>query len=76
MNSSTAFAIEHLQLPVRNVVAGIGRGEFYASGAILQVTTDPAHPVMAGMPPAANVFFARSPVFSVDPDFASAAKVT
>jgi hypothetical protein len=63
-NSSADFAIEQLHLPVKNVVGDLQRKDFFASGSILRVTADPAHPVMAGMPPAANVFFDDSPVFT------------
>ena len=64
LNQSSDFAISQLHLPVRNVVAGVSRRDFFASGSILEVTTDPAHPVMAGMPEQAHVFFDSSPVFT------------
>jgi hypothetical protein len=64
LNQSSDFAIEQLQLPVRNVVATLNRKDFFASGSILEVITDPAHPVMAGMPDRAKVFVDRSPVFT------------
>jgi hypothetical protein len=50
LNQSADFAIDALHLPVKNVLAGVGRKDFFASGSILEVTTDPAHPLMAGMP--------------------------
>ena len=64
MNSSTTFAIQQLQLPVKNLAAELKRQQFFASGSLLQVTVDPAHPVMAGMPARATVFFDDSPVFA------------
>ena len=64
LNQSANFAIDALALPVRNVVAGVARREYFASGSILEVTTDPAHPVMAGMPERAKVFVDGSPVFT------------
>jgi len=73
MNSSSMFAIEQLRLPVTNVVAGVGRSDFFASGSILEVITDPSHPVMSGMPERANIFYSRSPVFSVEEGFEGAA---
>jgi hypothetical protein len=73
MNASSDFAIEALGLPVKNVLAGVGSGEFSASGSILEVITDPSHPVMAGMPSRAKVFFSRSPVFTVTERFQGAA---
>lgn len=64
LNNSAQFAIDQLHLPVKNVVEGLGRKDFFASGSILRVTADPGHPVMTGMPAAANVFFDDSPVFT------------
>ena len=37
--------------------------------AIVEVTTDPSHPVMAGMPEKAAVFVDGSPVFEPEADF-------
>jgi hypothetical protein len=73
LNQSTAFAIEELHLPVKNVVGDVGRRDFFVSGSILEVTTDPAHPVMAGMPERAKVFVDRSPVFTTTEGFEGAA---
>jgi hypothetical protein len=69
LNQSSNFAIQQLNLPVRNVVAGVNRREFFASGSILEVITDPSHPVMAGMPERAHVFFDNSPVFTTTDGF-------
>jgi hypothetical protein len=60
-------------LRVKNVVAGVARKDFFASGSILEVTTDPAHPVMAGMPERAEVFVDGSPVFTTLEGFEGAA---
>jgi glutamine amidotransferase-like uncharacterized protein len=72
LNRSSEFAVDRLQLPVTNVTAGLKRQEFFASGSILQVTTDPAHPVMAGMPQQAAVFFDGSPAFQTQDGFRGA----
>ncbi len=64
LNQSSDFAIDQLHLPVKNVVAGMSRSDFFVSGSILEVTTDPGHPVMSGMPTRAKVFVGRSPVFT------------
>src|SRR5206468_3363677 len=63
LSNASAFAIEHLQLPVRNVIAGLRPEDFFLRGSIVRVLTDPAHPVMAGMPERAAVFVDGSPVF-------------
>ena len=73
LNATSDFVIEQLHLPVRNVVDGVDRKDFFASGSILAVTTDPTHPVMAGMPERAFVFFDDSPVFTTLPGFEGAA---
>ncbi len=64
LNQSADFAIGALHLPVKDVVAGLPRKDFFANGSILEVTTDVAHPVMAGMPEQAKVFVEQSPVFT------------
>ncbi len=69
LNASADFAIDAFHLPVRNVVAGLKRDEFFASGSLLEVETDPSHPVMAGMPDRAAVFVDGSPVFTVEEGF-------
>ena len=63
LSNASAFAIQQLKLPVKNVVAGLRSDEFFLRGSIVEVTTDPSHPVMAGMPGKAAVFVDGSPVF-------------
>ena len=63
LNSATAFAIQQLKLPVRNVVAGLRPEEFFLRGSIVEVRLDATHQVMAGMPEKAAVFADGSPVF-------------
>ena len=62
-NRSTAFAIDQLKLPVRNVLQGLGRQEFFAGGSLLNVEVDPSRPVMFGLPKTTAVFFNSSPAF-------------
>lgn len=64
LNQSAGYAISALHLPVRNVVDTLSRKSYFSSGSILEVTTDPTHPVMAGMPERAKVFVEGSPVFA------------
>jgi hypothetical protein len=63
-NQGAASAVAALRLPVRNVVAGIPRNQYFTGGSVMRVTTDPAHPVMSGMPATADVFVSGSPVFT------------
>ena len=64
LNQSAGYAISALHLPVRNVVDTLSRKNYFSNGSILEVTTDPSHPVMAGMPDRAKVFVDGSPVFA------------
>ena len=63
LNRSADFAIDALHLPVKDTVRNLARKDFFASGSILEVITDPTQPVMAGMPDRAKVFVDGSPVF-------------
>src|SRR4051794_22169457 len=69
LSNASAFAIQQFKLPVRNVVAGLRPEEFFLRGSIVEVTTDPSHPVMAGMPARAAVFVDGSPVFETGDGF-------
>ncbi len=69
LNGSSQFAIDELGLPVENVASGLRGDDFSISGSILEVVTDPSHPIMAGMPSRAAVFFSRSPVFTTTEGF-------
>ena len=73
INGSSDFAIDSLHLPVKNVARGLRSTDYFASGSILEIITDPSHPVMAGMPERAKVFSDRSPVFTTLDGFQGAA---
>ncbi len=68
-NQGAASLVNALHLPVRNVVAGLSRNDFFTGGSIMQVIVDPTHPVMSGMPEHADVMVygsgnSPSPVFT------------
>ena len=63
-NQGTTSAINALKLPVKNVVAGVPRKDYFTGGSIMRAQIDVAHPVMAGMPAEADVFVNGSPVFT------------
>jgi hypothetical protein len=69
LSNASTFVIQQLKLPVRNVVSGLRPEEFFLRGSIVEVTTDPSHPVMAGMPEKAAVFVDGSPVFEAQDGF-------
>ena len=65
VNRAANFAIEQFKLPVRNVVAGLPRTEFYVPGSILSIELDTSHPLAAGMPKQTIAWVEDSPVFEV-----------
>ncbi len=69
MSGSAAAVIDQLKLPVRNVLSGVGRDKFFAGGSVLRVTTNPVHPVMAGMSKSADIFVFGSPAFETTAGF-------
>ena len=69
LNQSSDFAINALHLPVKNVVTGLDRKDFFTGGSILEMDINSQHPVMAGMSEQANIFVWRSPVFTTLEDF-------
>jgi len=68
-SQSSDFAINALHLPVKNVVAGLKRTDYFSSGSILEVNADGSHPVMAGMPEKSKVFVDGSPAFATTEGF-------
>lgn len=69
LNGASNFAIERFHLPVRNVIQDVPRIDYFAGGAIIELLTDPSHPVMSGMPETAKAFVANSPVFTTEEGF-------
>jgi murein tripeptide amidase MpaA len=65
LNQASDFAIEQLNLPLRDVTAGLKRTEFYCPGSILRTLLDTSQPVAAGMPRESIAWVEDSPVFEV-----------
>jgi len=70
LGNASTFAIAQFKLPVKNAVAGLRPEEYFLRGSVVEVTTDPRHRVMAGMPEKAAVFVDGSPVFETLEGFA------
>ncbi len=68
LNRSSNFAIEQFKLPLRNVVAGLPRTDFYVPGSILRIKLDTSHPLAKGMPEETIAWAEDSPVFEVTDD--------
>jgi Zinc carboxypeptidase len=71
-NQGTTSAVNALKLPVKNVVAGVARKDYFTGGSIMRALIDVRHPVMAGMPEQADVFVSGSPVFTTMEGFEGA----
>jgi hypothetical protein len=68
LNRASNFAIEQFKLPLRNIVAGLPRTEFYVPGSILRLELDTTHPLTVGMPKETIAWAEDSPVFEVSND--------
>ncbi len=65
LNRSTEFAIEQFNLPIRNVVKGLDRKDFYIPGSILRTELDLTAPIAKGMPQQSIAWFENGPVFEI-----------
>ncbi len=65
-NDASDYAIEALDLPVKNVLAGVRPSDFYAPGSLLRVEFDRGNPLANGLTsPTSVVWFESSPAFDV-----------
>ena len=65
LDSAAELPIVDFGLPVRDVTTGRPETDFFVPGTLLDLETDPTHPIGYGMPSRAAAFFARSPAFAV-----------
>lgn len=68
LNRASNFAIEQFKLPLRDVVGGLPRTDFYVPGSILRIELDTSHPIASGMPKETIAWAEDSPVFEVTND--------
>jgi hypothetical protein len=70
LNASSEMAIKRFDLPVKNVLEGLRRDQFYAPGSIFRAALDTSHPVAYGMPAEADLYFVSGTrrARSEDPD--------
>jgi len=65
-NDASEYAVEALDLPVRNVLTGVPSTAFYAPGSLLAVSLDRAHPIASRMTaPVPAAWFEGSPTFEI-----------
>jgi hypothetical protein len=50
LNEASQFAIDHLGVPVRNVLEGVPAKDFYCPGSILKIKVDANSPITRGAP--------------------------
>jgi hypothetical protein len=65
LNRASDFAIEQFKLPVRDVVDGLPRTDFYVPGSILRIELDTSDPITKGMPKESIAWAENSPVFEM-----------
>jgi hypothetical protein len=68
LNRASDFAIEQFKLPVRDVVDGLPRTDFYVPGSILRIELDTSDPIAKGMPKESIAWVENSPVFEIKSD--------
>jgi hypothetical protein len=68
LNRASDFAIEQFKLPVRDVVDGLPRTDFYVPGSILRIELDTSDPLAKGMPKESIAWVENSPVFEIKGD--------
>ncbi|MGH7665394.1 MAG: M14 family zinc carboxypeptidase [Gemmatimonadaceae bacterium] len=72
-NEASEYAIEALDLPVRNVLAGTNSREFYAPGSLLRVELASSGAIAGHIDHAPAIWFEDSPAFEItDPSRATA----
>ena len=71
LNQACNFAIEKLELPVQNVLAGKSAKEFFCPGSTLHANIDTNHRLTYGMPDEGLIFFWSGPTFRVQPSFSN-----
>ncbi len=64
-NAASSFAIEHLGVPVRNVLQGVSAREFYCPGSILRTQLEASSNLTFGMEKESVAWFEQSPAFEV-----------
>ncbi len=65
LNRSANYAVEHLHLDVKNVVAGVPSRDFYSPGSLLNVTLDTRYAIAKGLPENIAIWGEESPAWEV-----------
>ena len=65
LNRSANYAVEHLHLDVKNVVAGVPSRDFYSPGSLLNVSLDTRDPLAFGLPGNVAIWSEDSPAWEI-----------
>jgi hypothetical protein len=57
LDSAAELALKRFDLPVKNVLDGVRRDQFYAPGSIFRAVVDTSSPIAYGMPQEADLYF-------------------
>ena len=67
-DDSCELVIKRFGVPVKNVLSGVNRREFYNPGSVVKLDVDTKHPLARGMPEEAAAYFTNSSAFDVAQD--------
>jgi hypothetical protein len=64
-DQSCGMVIKHLDLPIKNVLTGLKRSEFYNPGSIVQLEVETRSPIARGMTDGVGAYFSNSSAFEI-----------
>ena len=65
LNRASDLAVQQFKLPLKDVVGGLPRTDFYVPGSILRIELDTSNRLASGMPKESIAWAEDSPVFEV-----------
>jgi hypothetical protein len=66
LNRSSEYAVEHLGIKAKNVVAGASNRDYYVPGSLLNVKLKAGHPLTLGLPNDIAIWSEHSPAWESD----------
>jgi hypothetical protein len=69
LGNTAQFAIEQLDVPAENVVAGLDGETFFCPGSLLRINVDTRHPIGFGMAEEADAMFINNGGYVTKPSF-------
>ena len=64
-NEASNYAIDALDLPVRNALDGVRSSDFYAPGSLFRVEAAPGHPLLGRLAAPPAIWFEEGPAFEI-----------